>query len=90
MSFATDRGSTQSEEESLPVRWTAPEIFQQRKFTHKSDVWSFGVTIWEIFRYGAVPYESLNNVQVLQAVTNGKHLDQPENCPGNSNSCEKS
>lgn len=36
----------------IPVRWTSPESFKTQKFTSKSDVWSFGITVWELFSYG--------------------------------------
>ena len=48
----------------IPVRWTAPEAIQHRKFTQKSDVWSFGIVLWEIMSYGDHPYGDWTNQQV--------------------------
>lgn len=62
----------------IPVRWTAPEAIAFRKFTSASDVWSYGVVMWEIISYGKMPYENmLNNQEVLEAVEKGFRLPQP-------------
>ncbi len=65
----------------IPVRWTCPEVFVFRKISFESDVWSYGVTCWEIFSEGAVPYHQLSNMQVVEYVTSGKRLEKPEKCP---------
>ena len=50
--------------ESLPMRWLAPESFNDGVFTASSDVWSFAVVLWEMFTFGEVPWGDLNNEQV--------------------------
>jgi len=65
----------------LPFRWTAPEVFKFLLFTTMSDVWSFGIVLWEIFEFGAVPYMEMSTEQVVNGVLNGKRLQQPRKCP---------
>ena len=48
----------------VPVRWTAPEAFQHRKFSSASDIWSFGVLMWEVMSYGERPYWDMSNQEV--------------------------
>lgn len=48
----------------LPIRWMPPESIMYRKFTTESDVWSFGVILWEIFTYGKQPWFQLSNAEV--------------------------
>ncbi|KAE8632427.1 hypothetical protein XENTR_v10001545 [Xenopus tropicalis] len=65
----------------LPVRWMSPESLKDGVFTTFSDVWSFGVVLWEITSLAEQPYQGLSNEQVLKFVMDGGSLDQPENCP---------
>ena len=62
----------------IPVRWTAPEAISHRSFTTASDVWSFGVTLWEIMTYGETPYEGWDNYAVFQRLESGERLQQPK------------
>ena len=48
----------------MPVRWMAPEVITRRQITNKSDVWSFGVLMWEIFSLGAVPYPDVSKIDM--------------------------
>eukprot|EP01117_Protostelium_nocturnum_P004534 TRINITY_DN1636_c0_g2_i1.p1 TRINITY_DN1636_c0_g2~~TRINITY_DN1636_c0_g2_i1.p1 ORF type:complete len:1400 (-),score=365.19 TRINITY_DN1636_c0_g2_i1:58-4257(-) len=57
-----------------PVRWSAPEVLEQQKYSFESDVWSFGVLIWEVLNDGKVPYGSKDNNQVIRFVTEGGRL----------------
>ena len=65
----------------FPVRWTAPEALEEFKFTTQSDVWSFGVLMYEIWTKAAVPYEGLTNQKVWVEVLAGYRLPCPDNCP---------
>lgn len=64
----------------MPIKWLALECIQHRIFTHKSDVWAFGVTIWEILSYGARPYENISARNVPELIENGLKLPQPSIC----------
>lgn len=65
----------------FPVRWTAPEAMQELKFTVSSDVWSFGVTAFEVYTDGAKPYVGMGNAEVMRAVGTGHRLNKPDGCP---------
>ncbi|KAK9499252.1 hypothetical protein O3M35_002321 [Rhynocoris fuscipes] len=64
----------------MPIKWLAPECIQLRTFTHKSDVWAFGVTIWELLTYGGKPYENVPAREVLELLEKGDRLPQPNIC----------
>ena len=61
----------------FPVKWTAPEAISFGKFTVKSDVWSFGILLMELFTYGQVPYPGMNNREVIDQVERGYRMAQP-------------
>ncbi|NWW43543.1 FES kinase, partial [Pedionomus torquatus] len=65
----------------IPVKWTAPEALNYGRYSSESDVWSFGILLWEAFSLGAVPYANLSNQQMREAVEQGMRLDPPEQCP---------
>nr|XP_055218333.1 insulin receptor-related protein isoform X2 [Gorilla gorilla gorilla] len=65
----------------LPVRWMAPESLKDGIFTTHSDVWSFGVVLWEIVTLAEQPYQGLSNEQVLKFVMDGGVLEELEGCP---------
>ena len=65
----------------IPIRWTAPEAIAYRKFNEASDVWSFGVLVWEVTSYGKVPYSGIENFDVLGEVQAGYRLEKPDSCP---------
>ncbi|XP_059189268.1 protein-tyrosine kinase 6b [Centropristis striata] len=70
-----------SEDKKIPYKWSAPEAISHGKFSNKSDVWSFGVLLYEIITYGGVPYPAFSNQEVYQQVTNGYRMPQPAKCP---------
>ncbi|XP_006571430.2 proto-oncogene tyrosine-protein kinase ROS isoform X2 [Apis mellifera] len=65
----------------LPVRWMAPESLVDGVFTSQSDVWAFGVLMWEITSLGQQPYPARTNIEVLHHVRAGGRLSKPLNCP---------
>ena len=64
-----------------PLKWYAPECIYYYKFTTKSDVWSYGITLWEALTYGGKPYEGLQGQQVIQYLEQEERLTCPLHCP---------
>ncbi|XP_060131392.1 tyrosine-protein kinase ZAP-70 [Zootoca vivipara] len=64
-----------------PLKWYAPECVLFRKFSSKSDVWSYGVTMWEAFSYGQKPYKKMKGPEVITFLEDGKRMDCPPKCP---------
>jgi len=65
-----------------PLKWFAPESTTRGTFHHASDVWSFGVTLWEMYSYGDEPFPGLGGNEVLELLLNGTRLEKPEACTG--------
>jgi serine/threonine protein kinase len=63
------------------VRWMAPEVLQENKWSKEADVWSFGIVMYEFLTSGSVPYADLNNEQVCSKVVGGYRLPRPQTCP---------
>lgn len=61
----------------LPIKWLAPECMSKRIFTHKSDVWAFGVTIWELLTFGLKPFENYDTTEISHRIEEGARLEQP-------------
>uniref|UniRef100_H2ZVS6 Receptor tyrosine kinase like orphan receptor 2 n=1 Tax=Latimeria chalumnae TaxID=7897 RepID=H2ZVS6_LATCH len=66
----------------LPIRWMAPEAIMYGKFSTDSDIWSYGVVVWEIFSYGLQPYCGFSNQDVIEMIPNRQVLPCPDDCPG--------
>lgn len=64
----------------MPIKWLALECIRHRIFTTKSDVWAFGVTIWELLTFGCRPYENIPAREVPEKIESGEKLKQPEIC----------
>lgn len=83
----------QNESSQLPVKWAAPESLKYGQFSSKSDVWSFGICLWELFSKGETPYFTMTNQETITQVANGLNsftvsvnkigyrLPIPANCP---------
>jgi len=78
--LASSDGAT-IESGKLPIKWTAPEALRQAQFSNKSDMWSFGILLWEIYSFGRVPYPRIPLGDVVKHVENGYQMEAPEGCP---------
>ncbi|CAM9655338.1 unnamed protein product [Lampetra planeri] len=65
----------------LPIKWMAPESINFRRFTSASDVWMFGVCMWEILMFGVKPFQGVKNNDIIGRIENGERLPMPHNCP---------
>ncbi|XP_071806060.1 ephrin type-B receptor 1-B-like isoform X3 [Asterias amurensis] len=74
-------GAYETKGGKIPIRWTAPEAIAFKKFTSASDVWSYGIVMWEIMSYGERPYWNWPNQDVIRAVEKGYRLPPPMDCP---------
>ncbi|KAL1021354.1 hypothetical protein UPYG_G00012190 [Umbra pygmaea] len=74
---------TASRTTKIPVRWTAPEAALHQRFSVKSDVWSFGVLLYEMMSRGKMPYEGKSNKEVMELLSSGFRLPCPSRCPPN-------
>ncbi|XP_033098935.1 tyrosine-protein kinase BTK-like isoform X2 [Anneissia japonica] len=66
----------------FPIKWTPPEVLHYTRFSSKSDVWAFGILMWEVFSGGKMPYPTMSNVEVVDQVTrHGYRMEKPDSCP---------
>ncbi|XP_058012610.1 tyrosine-protein kinase Fes/Fps isoform X3 [Ahaetulla prasina] len=73
--------SSTSGMKQIPVKWTAPEALSYGRYSSESDVWSFGILLWEAFSLGATPYANMSNQQTRETVEKGIRLHAPDQCP---------
>ncbi|XP_018022043.1 tyrosine-protein kinase Btk29A isoform X3 [Hyalella azteca] len=81
--YVVDDEYTGSGGAKFPIKWAAPEVLNYMRFSSKSDVWAFGVLMWEVFTCGKMPYGRRKNADVVAMVQEGLVLDQPRYCPHN-------
>lgn len=81
LSQETGEDNSNDKAEKIPIRWTAPEAIMHAKFSTASDVWSFGILMWEMWSYGAMPYKGWTNEVVTAQVMKGYRMPNPKNCP---------
>ncbi|XP_031769402.2 probable serine/threonine-protein kinase dyrk2 [Galleria mellonella] len=72
--------SSRAARSALPVRWMAPEALLYNVYSHPTDVWAFGILLWEIVTLGSTPYAAMSGREVLAAVTEGYRLERPPHC----------
>ncbi|XP_056094201.1 protein-tyrosine kinase 6b [Rhinichthys klamathensis goyatoka] len=71
-----------SDDKKIPYKWTAPEAISHGRYSTKSDVWSFGILLYEIVTHGAIPYPGVHNAEVYDLVTRQHYrMPSPANCP---------
>ncbi|CAK1603748.1 unnamed protein product [Parnassius mnemosyne] len=73
-------GGARAARGALPVRWMAPEALLYNVCNHQTDVWAFGILLWEIVTLGSTPYAAMSGREVLAAVTEGYRLERPPHC----------
>eukprot|EP00730_Choanoeca_flexa_P016724 TRINITY_DN7966_c0_g1_i2.p1 TRINITY_DN7966_c0_g1~~TRINITY_DN7966_c0_g1_i2.p1 ORF type:complete len:598 (+),score=144.93 TRINITY_DN7966_c0_g1_i2:94-1887(+) len=78
--FTMDDEYTASEGTKFPIKWASPEVCSFARFSTKSDVWSYGVLLWEIWSLGTTPYPNMTNAQSVEQVTRGYRMAKPELC----------
>ncbi|KAM4675771.1 tyrosine-protein kinase ITK/TSK [Discoglossus pictus] len=76
--FVIDDQYTSSTGTKFPLKWSAPEVFRYGRYSSKSDVWSFGVLVWEIYSEGKMPFEHLSNSEVVEEIPAGLRLFKPK------------
>lgn len=65
----------------IPIKWTAPEALNYGRYSSESDVWSYGVLLWETFSLGVCPYPGMTNQQAREQVEKGYRMSRPQRCP---------
>ncbi|XP_063379679.1 tyrosine-protein kinase Btk [Cydia fagiglandana] len=78
--YVLDDQYTSSGGTKFPIKWAPPEVLNYTRFSSKSDVWAFGVLMWEVFTCGQVPYGRMKNTQVVEMVQRGHLLEKPDGC----------
>jgi len=78
---AAGKGEYRNTDAQVPIRWTAPEIFDSSPFTSKADVWSYSVLLWELFSYGEHPYGSMKTWDIISYIRDGRRLQKLETIP---------
>ncbi|XP_067896200.1 cytoplasmic tyrosine-protein kinase BMX-like [Heterodontus francisci] len=76
--YVLDDQYTSSTGTKFPLKWSSPEILSYSKFSSKSDVWAFGVLMWEVFTLGKMPYERFNSTELVQKILSGYRLYRPQ------------
>ncbi|XP_053735858.1 tyrosine-protein kinase BTK isoform X1 [Synchiropus splendidus] len=76
--YVLDDEYTSSVGSKFPVRWSPPEVLLYCKFSSKSDIWAYGVLMWEVYTLGRLPYDRLNNTEIVDQVARGYRLYRPQ------------
>lgn len=80
-SITTESNKKSEGKELLPIKWTAPEAIAEKKFSAQSDIYSFGIVLWEIFSDAKTPFEDIPNSEARKLILSGQRPKRPQNCP---------
>ncbi|CAL4061261.1 unnamed protein product [Meganyctiphanes norvegica] len=78
--FVLDDEYNACETTKFPIKWASPEVLEYMTYSSKSDVWAFGVLMWEVFTCGKIPYGRMKHSEVVSHVQQGRYLENPRNC----------
>jgi len=81
LSRFTEGNYYKSSDQVIPVKWTALEALQFGRYSSESDVWSFGILLWEIYSFGMIPYPGLSNGEIVDQLSSGYRMKPPKECP---------
>ncbi|XP_049272533.1 hepatocyte growth factor receptor [Rhipicephalus sanguineus] len=79
--YEKDYYSGDNKKTKLPVKWMAPESLEKGIYNHKTDVWSYGVLLWELITRGVTPYPEVDNWDIVDFLKQGRRMKQPSFCP---------
>nr|XP_023017662.1 tyrosine-protein kinase Btk29A-like [Leptinotarsa decemlineata] len=78
--YVLDDQYTSSGGTKFPIKWASPEVLNYARFSSKSDIWAYGVLMWEVFSCGKIPYGRMTNREVAESVQRGRILEKPQYC----------
>jgi len=82
LSRQIESGIYTTQDKNIPVKWCSPEVLELGEYSSKSDVWGFGVVLWELFSYGKIPYTGMSNAEAAEKVSQqGYRMPAPDKCP---------
>ncbi|WAR25674.1 MET-like protein [Mya arenaria] len=87
--YEKDYYASENKKTMLPVKWMALECLEKGKYSSKSDVWSFGIVLWELMTRGVNPYPEVDNWDIVRYLKHGRRMPQPQYCPDELSPAQK-